>query len=139
MHKFDARSWRIIKEFWGIYNYKNIDYTIFYHGPSTMLTCYLKNSYIQLHPSTENPYYKLIRFGSMSALRTALVLGYKSERFYSRLSAVTAPVTPLNDAAIVAKYKDDPELFKWIGYCNFKMRIRGRKRRLVSKTRVIHL
>lgn len=139
MHLFDGRSWRIIKEFCGIYMIKNIDYSIFYHGSFSMISCYLKNSYMELHQSYNNPYYKLIKFGSMHALRRALAKGYKSQRFYSRLSAITFSSALLRDEAILAKYKDDPELFKWIGYCGFKMKIRGRKRRLVSQSRVIHL
>ena len=139
MHLFDGRAWRIIKEFWGIYSIKNIDYRLFYHEPGSMFSCYLKNSYIELNPPAYNPYYKLIKVGSMHALRRALADGYKVQRFYSRLSAVTFNTALLDTTTIVDKYKDDPELFKWVGYCGFKMKIRGRKRRLVSKSRVIHL
>lgn len=160
MHKFDARSWRIIKEFWGIYPIKNIDYRIFYFGATSIFSLYLINSYKELKSPR-------IKSGSIYALRKALAAGYKSKLFYSRLPGLLVSQCPCckigqffwfekehhnntsghrfavesgkYDKMILEKYKEDPELFTWLEYCGFKMKLRGRKRRLVSKHRIIHL
>ena len=89
-----------------------------------------------------------------------LAKGYKSREFYEKMASIysygcpccggeamtwgaryahslqrnhiNALKTKEYDSVIVDKYNEDPNMFKWLDYWGFRLKLRGRKRRLIS-------
>ena len=160
-HTFDLCAWRTIKEFAGIYNVKNVNYKLLHMEVTNKFSLYIHGIFYRLGLNHRiNPYYADVVSGSIRAIRKSLALGFKSRLFFERLVQAYAyscpccggiPLTLTKrithyytdehidalksrkyDSIILQKYKDDPDMFKWLEYCGFSLKLRGRNRRLVS-------
>ena len=160
-HKFDLCAWHTIKQFAGIYNVKNVNYDLLYMGNTDKFSLYIQGIFYRLGLNQRtNPYYIDVVSGSIRAIRKSIASGFKSQLFFEKLSQAHTYSCPCcgggkmtlskrtahyytnehidalksrkYDSIILQKYKDDPDMFKWLEYCGFTEKLRGRRRRLVS-------
>jgi len=143
MVKFSQCAWLKIKDYWGVYNIKSINYTLFklFNDPEyNSVALYIIHSYIKLGLHLSSPYYMNIRCSSVpietriQLICKSLAEGYKSKPFYERLNNINTAIPSTNtleSSTILSKYEEDPDLFKWLHYKGFRLKLRGRYKRLV--------
>lgn len=144
MVRFSQCAWLKIKDYWGVYNIKFINYSLFklFNDPEyNSVAMYIIDSYIKLGLHLSSPYYMNITCCAVPIetrvhlICKSLAEGYKSKSFYERLNNVDSVIpttyTTTLLSAVLSKYEEDPDLFKWLHYKGFKLKLRGRYKRLV--------
>tara|TARA_Y100000768_G_scaffold290035_1_gene224129 strand:- start:771 stop:1280 length:510 start_codon:yes stop_codon:yes gene_type:complete len=149
MHRFDLRSWNIIKQFAGIYNVKGVNYTILSpESANSTFNSYISDLYRNMKLVPNNIYFG---YKNMKPIYIHLAKGYKSQLFYQKIAhAYSHPCVCCKgkslvygkrrihcldrkhikqiksgnfDQIILQKYKFDPLLFRWIDYSGFRVGI----------------
>jgi hypothetical protein len=157
MHKFDCCAWRKIKEYLGVYNVKGVSYKFLSpECQSSSIKMYICSTYTTMRLGPESSY----SYINIMPMFKLLERGYKSREFYEKMAFaysydcpccgggamtwgaryahslqrkhINALKSKEYDSVIIAKYNEDPNMFKWLDYWGFRLKLRGRKRRLVS-------